>query len=163
MHIIDPVRIVRATDRPFQLLDLTDDIAEVVRDARLAHGIVNLYCPHTTCGLAVTELEDGLHEDLERVLEQVAPVAGPWAHDDLTRRYQNIEPEERRNGWSHIRGLLTTQPSINAPILDGRLGLGQWQRVFLVELDGPRPERTIVVTAWGEFDSGESRFAPPRR
>lgn len=149
MAMSDPVRLTLRSDRPFQLLDLTDQVAAVAADAGLRDGIAHVFCPHTSCGLAVTELEDGLHEDLERVLEQLAPVQGPWAHDDMSRRHQNIEPDERVNGWSHIRGLLAASPSVSAPILDGRLALGQWQRLFLVELDGPRPERSVIVQAWG--------------
>jgi secondary thiamine-phosphate synthase enzyme len=149
MEITQPVRLRAATQRPFQLVDLTDQVDDVVGAAGLVHGVVHLFCPHTSCGLAVTELEDGLHEDFERVLEGLAPVSGEWAHDDLARRTQNLEPDERRNGWSHIRGLLATSPSLSVPILDGALGLGQWQRLFLVELDGPRPERTVVVQSWG--------------
>jgi secondary thiamine-phosphate synthase enzyme len=149
MEMTEPVRLRLATQRPFQLVDLTDRVAEVVGGAGLAHGVAHVYCPHTSCGLAVTEFEDGLHEDFERVLEGLAPVDGAWAHDDMTRRHQNIEPDERRNGWSHIRGLLATSPSMTVPILEGALGFGQWQRLFLVELDGPRPERTVVVQSWG--------------
>lgn len=149
MHMTEPVRLTLASSRPFELLDLTEQIAEVVAGSGLASGIVHVFCPHTSCGLAVTEKEDGLHEDFERVLEALAPVDGPWAHDDMSRRYQNIEPDERRNGWSHIRGLLATSASVTAPILDGALGLGQWQRLFLVELDGPRPQRTVSVQSWG--------------
>jgi secondary thiamine-phosphate synthase enzyme len=143
------VRVRRATTRPFELIDLTDDVAAAVAASGIAEGIVQAFCPHTSCGLAITEFEDGLHEDFERVLEALAPVAGPWAHDDMGRRYQNLEPDERRNGWSHIRGLLATSPSVSAPILGGALGLGQWQRLFLVELDGPRPERSVIVQSWG--------------
>jgi secondary thiamine-phosphate synthase enzyme len=149
MHITEPVQFVRRSDRPFQMLDLTGDVAALVDEAGLAHGIVHVFCPHTSCGLAVTELEDGLHDDVEAVLDELAPTTRAWAHDDMTRRYQNIEPDERRNGWSHIRGLLATHPAVTVPILDGRLGLGQWQRLFLVELDGPRPERTVIVQMWG--------------
>ena len=141
-------RVSLRTERPFQLVDVTDAIAGLVNTSGLEDGAVQLYCGHTSCGLAVTELEDGLHEDIERVLEQLAPIAGPWAHDDMSRRWQNIEPDERRNGWSHIRGLLATQPSIVLPITEGELALGQWQRVFLVELDGGR-ERSLLVQAWG--------------
>lgn len=144
-----PVTLTMGTDRPFQLVDLTDRVAAVAAESGLADGIAHVFCPHTSCGLAVTELEDGLHEDLERVLEQLAPTAGPWAHDDMARRHQNIEPDERVNGWSHVRGLLATSPSLTAPILDGRLALGQWQRLFLVELDGPRPRRSATVQCWG--------------
>lgn len=145
----EPVRLQVASTKPFELLDLTDQIADVVDAAGLAHGIVQVFCPHTSCGLAITEAEDGLHEDFERALDALAPTDSAYAHDDMSRRYQNIEPNERHNGWSHIRGLLATQPAVTAPIVDGRLGLGTWQRLFLVELDGPRPARTVVVQTWG--------------
>jgi secondary thiamine-phosphate synthase enzyme len=145
----EPVRVTVKSTRPFQLVDLTDRVADLAGTSGLLSGVVHVFCPHTSCGLAVTELEDGLHEDLERVLEQVAPVDGSWAHDNMARRYQNLEPDERPNGWSHVRGLLATSPSATVPILDGELALGQWQRLFLVELDGPRPARTIVVQSWG--------------
>jgi secondary thiamine-phosphate synthase enzyme len=149
MHITDPVRIELPSTRPFELLDVTDRVADVVVASGLASGAVHAFCPHTSCGLVVTELEDGLHQDFERVLDGLAPVDGRWAHDDMSRRHQNIEPDERRNGWSHIRGLLATSPSVTAPIVHGALALGQWQRLFLVELDGPRPARSIVVQSWG--------------
>lgn len=144
-----PVQVTLRSERPFQLVDVTDEVARVVANAGLADGIVHVFCPHTSCGLAVTELEDGLHADFEAMLERLAPVDGDYAHDDLDRRTQNLEPDERRNGWSHMRGLVATSPSLTAPILDGALGLGRWQRMFLVELDGPRPERRVVVQCWG--------------
>jgi len=149
MRMTEAVRLTVASSRPFELIDLTDLVAATVSASGLADGIAHVFCPHTSCGLVVTELEDGLHEDVERVLSELAPVDGPWAHDDMARRYQNLEPDERRNGWSHIRALLATSPSATAPILDGRLALGQWQRLFLVELDGPRPERSVLVQSWG--------------
>jgi secondary thiamine-phosphate synthase enzyme len=149
MHMSAPVRITVATSEPFELFDLSERVAGVVAAAGLADGIAHVYCPHTSCGLALTELEDGLHQDFERVLSAIAPVDAPWAHDDLTRRHQNLEPDERRNGWSHIRGLLGTSPALTVPVLNGALGLGRWQRLFLVELDGPRPERSVIVQSWG--------------
>lgn len=138
-----------ATERPFQLVDVTDVVDGQVQGSGVADGTVHVWCPHTSCGLVVTELEDGLHADLEAALERLAPVAGTYAHDDLARRHQNLEPDERRNGWSHIRGLLATVPFVMAPVDGGRLALGRWQRMFLVELDGPRPRRTLQVQAWG--------------
>lgn len=149
MQLGERVAVTVSSQRPFQLVDLTDEVDKVVAASGIADGVVHVWCPHTSCGLAVTELEDGLHGDVERVLEQLAPVAGPWAHDDMARRHQNIEPDERRNGWSHIRGLLATLPFVTAPVVDGRVALGRWQRLFLVELDGPRPRRTVTVQPWG--------------
>ena len=144
-----PERLMVRTEAPFQMVDLTDRLAAVVGRAGLSDGVASVFCPHTSCGLAVTEAEDGHHLDLAAVLEELAPEGREWAHDDLATRWQNLEPDERRNGWSHIRGLLATSPSLVLPVLDGALGLGRWQRLFLVELDGPRPARTVVVQVWG--------------
>jgi len=149
MQMTPPTRLTRASTAPWQLLDVTDDVAGVVAAAGLDDGIVHLFCPHTSCGLAITELEDGLHRDFETLLDRLAPVDAEYVHDDLATRTQNLEPDERRNGWSHMRALIATSPSLTIPILDGGLAVGHWQRVFLVELDGPRPERTLIVQAWG--------------
>ena len=142
-------RLMLRTEAPFQMVDITAEVASAVLRAGLADGVVSVFCPHTSCGLAVTEAEDGHHEDLAAVLEELAPQGRAWAHDDLSRRWQNLEPDERRNGWSHVRNLLATSPSLVLPVLGGGLAIGRWQALFLVELDGPRSERTVVVQAWG--------------
>lgn len=143
-----PERFTVDTEQPFQLVDITDNVEAAVVASGLVAGSVQAFCPHTSCGLAVTEMEEGLHADLEAVLEELAPVGRAWAHDDLVRRWQNVEPDERLNGWSHVRGLLATQPTAILPFSASRLALGRWQRIFLVELDGART-RTIDVQAWG--------------
>src|SRR4051812_46813649 len=145
-----PSSIVVNTDQPQQLVDITDRVAGVAAASGLGEGALLLYCPHTTCGLAVNEAEDGLHLDLAAVLEELAPRDRAWAHDDLARRTQNLTPGEveRPNGWSHVRALLATAPSLTLPISGGKLGLGRWQRVFLVELDGAR-QRSLSVHTWG--------------
>lgn len=153
----EPERLTVESVEPFELIDLTEQIEAAVARSGLADGIAHAFCPHTSCGLAITEAEDGLHEDFERALDRLAPLDADYAHDDMARRHQNIEPDERRNGWSHIRGLLATQPSVSVPILDGRLGLGQWQRLFLVELDGPRPARTVIVQCSGNAAAPQPR------
>src|SRR3954468_1604587 len=147
--------ILVSTEQPQQLVDITDQLAEAVAGTGVADGAVLVYCPHTTCGLAVNEAEDGLHEDLAQILEELAPRARDWAHDDLSRRTQNLTPGEveRPNGWSHVRALLCTAPSLTLPVAGGRLALGRWQRVFLGELDGGRP-RTLSVHAWGAGPAG---------
>lgn len=144
-----PERLMLRTEAPLQMVDITAGVASAVLRAGLADGVVSVFCPHTSCGLAVTEAEDGHHEDLAAVLEELAPRSRAWAHDDLTRRWQNLETDERRNGWSHIRNLLATSPTLVLPVVGGALAIGRWQALFLVELDGPRPERTVVVQAWG--------------
>ncbi len=143
-----PEEVAMDTGGPFGLVDITDQVARLTVAAAVEAGCVQAFCPHTSCGLAVTELEDGLHADLEALLEELAPVGGSYRHDDLETRWQNLEPDERKNGWSHLRALLSTVPSVVLPVVGGALALGTWQRLFLVELDGPRPRR-VHVQGWG--------------
>jgi secondary thiamine-phosphate synthase enzyme len=86
--------------------------------------------------------------DFQAVLEAVAPVDRLYRHDDPAARTVNVTDAERRNGHSHCRALLLPS-SASLNVTGGRLILGQWQRVFMVELDGPR-ERDISVLIVGE-------------
>ncbi len=145
-----PEELTLVTEQAFGLVDITEPARAAARRSGLEAGSVQLFCPHTSCGLAVTELEDGLHADIEAFLEALAPVGGSYRHDDLEHRWQNLEPDERRNGWSHLRALVATAPSMVLPVRDGGLALGRWQRLFLVELDGPRTRR-VDIQAWGRL------------
>ena len=139
-HLLPARTLTVATDRSEQLVDVTI-VDDAVTGRGLVDGVVHVFCPHTSAGLAITELEDGLHTDLHRLLEELAPRGRPWVHDDLESRYQNLVPGEAPNGHSHARALLITNPGLPSPCIGGSLGLGQWQRLFLVELDGGRQRR----------------------
>jgi len=161
-HVAPTVKVAVATARRVQLVDVTDSLAEAAGASGLGDGTLHVWCPHTSCGLAVTEDEEGLHEDLAAVLDELAPPDRSWVHDDLDRRWQNLVPGERPNGDSHIRALLATTTSLCVPIEGAGLGIGRWQRIFVVELDGPR-ERMLTVQAWGSptsVDSGDSQTLP---
>ncbi|MFN0090876.1 MAG: secondary thiamine-phosphate synthase enzyme YjbQ [Acidimicrobiales bacterium] len=136
------------TRRPQELVDVTEPLAALAASAGLTEGMLSAFCPHTSAGLAVTEAEEGLHADLADIFEHLAPAGRYWAHDDLARRRQNLVPGDRPNGHAHMRALLATLPQLSLPIVEGRLGLGEWQRVYLVELDGGR-RRRLRVSAWG--------------
>lgn len=148
-----PPLTVRTTSAQ-QVVDITHPVERAVVAAAgrgdISDGVALVFCPHTSCGLALNENEVGFHADLDAVLEEIAPLGRAWAHDDLDRRTQNLTPgvPERANGWSHVRVVLATAPSLTLPVTAGRLDIGRWQRVLLVELDGPR-ERTIQIRAWG--------------
>src|SRR3954447_1979853 len=137
------------THQPQQVVDVTDQVTGAVERSEVDDGVVLVFCPHTSCGLALNEDETGFHQDLCSVLEEVAPLGRAWVHDDLTRRTQNLTPgvPERANGWSHVRALLSTSPSLTLPVAGGGLAIGRWQRILLVEFDGPR-ERTLHVRTW---------------
>lgn len=131
-------------------IDLTDDLHSLVIDANVRTGLLNVQTAHTTTALVVNEHEPLLLSDFQAFLERVAPRSAIYAHDDMSRRGE-VAPGEPANGHAHCRALLLpTSACLN--IIDGRLALGRWQRVFLVELDGPR-ERTASVVIVGEVVS----------
>ena len=96
------------------------------------------------------EWEDGLLEDFRKRLLDLAPPDIYYAHDDLSRRTQNIgDWEEPINGHSHIAHMIMGGSSHTIPVGAGRPLLGRWQRLLLVELDGAR-QRDLVFHCFGE-------------
>lgn len=136
------------TTRPTEFVDITDRIDAFVADTGVQSGILNIQSLHTTCAIVVNEHEPLLLSDFSSLLARAAPRAFFYRHDDLESRTVNLGPGERENGHSHCRALLLgASASLN--VIGGRLQRGRWQRVFLVELDGPR-EREISVLVLGD-------------
>ena len=144
-------RLHVTTRYPTEFIDLTDRLERLVADAGLRFGMVNVQTLHTTMAVVVNEHEPLLLTDFRKLLEAAAPADGRYRHDDVTVRTVNLVEEERPNGHAHCRALLL--PSfVCLNVTDGRVHLGRWQRVFLVELDGPR-ERSVSVLLFGEVRS----------
>jgi len=140
------------TERASQLIDVTDDVLEVVARSEVRNGMALVYSPHTTCAVVINELENGFAEDFADFLDDVAPAEGRYyRHDDLEIRTQGIEDDtaDFPNGHSHIRAGLLSSSSQTIPIVDGRLMLGRWQRVFFCELERSR-ERKVFIQVIGE-------------
>lgn len=134
------------TTAPLEWIDLTSRLESFVAGSGLQTGLVNVQVRHTTAAIVVNEDEPLLRQDLERLLERAAPAAVGYAHDQLHLR-EGVPPDERPNGHSHAKALfLRASESIN--VARGQLQLGRWQRVFLLELDGPR-ERLVSLVALG--------------
>lgn len=137
-----------ATACPTEFVDLTDRVETLVVQAGIRFGIVNVQSLHTTVAIVINEGEPLLLGDFASVLEHAAPRHSGYRHDDATLRTVNVTVDERINGHAHCRALLLgTSACIN--VVDGRLQLGRWQRVFLAELDGPR-QREISIMMLGE-------------
>jgi len=121
------------TSRKYEVVDLTQQIAEAVRVAHLDEGLCNVYVPHATAAIIINENDDqqiGL--DLLDALDKLIP-EGIWRHDQIDS-----------NGAAHLKAAILG-PSETIPVQNGRLALGTWQAVILVELDGPR-DRKVIVT-----------------
>ena len=143
-------RIRIETHNPTEFVDLTDRIEALVSQARLDSGLVNIQTLHTTTAIVVNEHEPLLLGDIATLLERAAPQDGFYRHDNISLRTVNCVLGERPNGHSHCRALLLGSTAC-LNVADGRLQLGRWQRVFLVELDGPRT-REVSVLLVGEGD-----------
>lgn len=139
MKIISDVLNI-ATEGFNDMKDLTPLIVEKLAGHRLNAGCVNVFVPGSTAGVTTIEYEPGLVEDFSRFMEKVAPSNVPYHHD---RRWGD------GNGFSHVRASLLG-PSLTVPFAAGRLSLGTWQQVVLVDFDnGPRA-RTVVLQFLGE-------------
>jgi secondary thiamine-phosphate synthase enzyme len=140
-------RIRVETARSTEFIDLTDRIEASVADSGIQDGLVNVQTLHTTTAIVVNEHEPLLLADFSALLEGIAPVDASYQHDDMAARTVNVAPGERPNGHAHCRALLLGS-SVLLNLAGGRLQLGRWQRVFLVEMDGPRP-RDVSVLVFG--------------
>jgi secondary thiamine-phosphate synthase enzyme len=135
-----------------QLIDVTDDVEQVVSRSEVRDGVAVVYSPHTTCAVIINERERGFMQDFRDMLDTVAPRDGLYyRHDDLTIRTEGLEddPHETPNGHSHCRAAIIGSASQSVPIVDGRLTLGRYQRIFFCELDRARG-RKVFIQVMGE-------------
>ena len=135
------------TERHLEFVDVTDEVALAVTEAGVREGFAVVFSRHTTAGVRINEHEPLLLEDMARLLETVVP-PGNYRHDDFSVRTVNLTENERVNGHSHCRSLLLGASEM-VPVSAGRLLLGRWQRIFLVELDGPNRRELVVQVVGG--------------
>jgi secondary thiamine-phosphate synthase enzyme len=144
-------RLVVATREPIEFLDVTDEVADLVRAAGLREGVVTIFSRHTTAAVCIQEDEPLLLQDLREFLQRAAPAHAHYRHNDFRVRTVHMHDDESPNGHAHcLQLMLGTSESV--PVIDSELQLGTWQRIFLVELDGPRPCREVVVQVLGRTE-----------
>ena len=137
-------RLQITSEHPTQFIDVTDRLRELVGEAGIRFGFVNVQTLHTTTAIVVNECEPLLLTDFSALLKKVAPCDAGYRHDDVTVRTVNLTADERVNGHAHCRALLLA-PSACLNVIDGRVLLGRWQRVFMAELDGPRTRELSIL------------------
>jgi secondary thiamine-phosphate synthase enzyme len=126
--------------------DITEEVADVVRQSGIVDGICSVYSPHTTCSVRVNEWERGFLEDFAVLLKRLVPTEHYYAHDDWDRRTENVceEDMEVGNGHAHCMSMLLGPAGESIPVRERELALGQWQRVLFLELDRARDRRWLV-------------------
>ena len=127
------------TKKAPQFVDITEAVQREVAASGVREGVVLLRSRHTTAALTCTEGDPTIHEDCLELLREQLP---------LSRRYRHSD-EGAENAVAHLAGMMVFGDSTWAPVRGGKLDLGTWQRLFLVELFEPR-RRTVDVAVLGE-------------
>ena len=122
-----------------QVIDVTPEVARIVRDRGLEEGHVLVFVQGSTAALTTTEFEPGLQRDLPEFFERVAPKAIRYHHNDTWHD---------GNGHSHVRASLIG-PTLIVPVARGRLLLGTWQQIVLLDFDNRPRERELIVQVNG--------------
>ena len=120
------------TDRLKQVVDLTDRVNALVAKRKMTEGLCCLFVTHTTACVTTGEVGEGTEKDLLEVVQEMIPkIDFRHGHDPS-------------HAWSHMASSILG-PSLTVPVSGGKLLLGTWQSILLVELDGPR-DRDVHVT-----------------
>jgi secondary thiamine-phosphate synthase enzyme len=122
------------------VIDLTSSVAENVKKSGIANGMVCVHIPGSTAGITTVEYEPGLQKDLPEFFKRIIPRGAKYHHDATWGD---------GNGFSHVRAALVG-PSLTVPISSGKLVLGTWQQIVLLDFDNRPRKRKIVVQVMGE-------------
>lgn len=126
------------TERQVQVLDITADVEEAVSESGIRNGFVIVFAPHATAAVILNEAEEGLMKDIEDKILELFPRSGNYRH--------NIIDD---NANSHLASAFLGQGKV-MPLVNGKVIRGTWQNVLLVEVDGPRQVRRVIVEVVGD-------------
>ena len=135
MHVEIFVRTTGRTD----IQDLTPMVRAKVLDSDIREGSITLFIPGSTAALTTIEFESGVVHDLESAIERMAPENLTYEHD---KRWGD------GNGYAHVRAALIG-PSLHIPIVDGKMTLGTWQQIVLLDFDNRPRDRRIILQIQG--------------
>jgi secondary thiamine-phosphate synthase enzyme len=141
MRVHGETLAVQSDDR-IDLHDVTDRVMALVHGSGVVEGFVNVWSMHTTCAVFINEHQRALLSDMKRFLEEMVAKDAAWLHNDPQH-----SDCDRSNADSHLRAMLLGH-SLTLQISGGEVVLGQWQRILVAELDGPRA-RTLRVQVMG--------------
>jgi secondary thiamine-phosphate synthase enzyme len=121
------------------ILDLTEAVAARVAQTGMAEGLLTLFIPGSTAALSTIEFESGVVNDLREAIHRLFPQDLLYEHD---RRWGD------GNGYAHVRAAFL-KPSLGIPLTGGRLQLGTWQQIVLLDFDNRPRQRRILGQVMG--------------
>lgn len=127
-----------STSKAKEVIDLTDEVMSAIRESDIENGILVAQLPHATSMLVLNESESGVKQDILDKLDDFAPPRDGYRHDRIDN-----------NADAHIKAALVGSSRV-LPIIDGRVIRGTWQSFLVIEQDGPRSRRRLVVFMMGE-------------
>jgi len=137
---VETHRLSVRTQGHTQVLNLTDGVQSAITGGVISDGIVTVFVVGSTAGITTTEFEPGLvNRDLKQAFERVAPQDAVYLHEQTWHD---------DNGHAHVRASLLG-PSLTLPLIEGRLPLGTWQQIILIDFDTRPRTREIIVQVVG--------------
>ena len=130
------------SDERTEVSDITKLIRESIQQFPISNGIALINTLHTTCALFINEFQTALLSDIKRFLEQMVARDAEWLHN-----HPDHSDCDRMNADSHLRALLLGH-NLTLQVSGGEVVLGQWQRILMAELDGPRA-RSLRIQIFG--------------
>jgi secondary thiamine-phosphate synthase enzyme len=117
------------------IVDITEGVARIVASSEVDRGVVTAFATGSTVAITTMEFEPGGVSDLQALLERLIPTSGAYEHN--ARNHDT-------NAYAHLRAAIVG-PSETIPVVDGRLALGTWQQIVLLDFDDRPRSRTVTV------------------
>ncbi len=130
--------IIISTNERFELVDITDKVEEIVKRSNIKNGICLVFAPHATAAIIANEHEWGLLQDILSRVKELFPPNKNWLHNRIDD-----------NAHAHVGSAIIGADRV-FPVINGRLIRGTWQNIFVVEMDGPRSRRRVLVVVVGD-------------
>jgi secondary thiamine-phosphate synthase enzyme len=128
------------TEGEGDMIDMTSQLSNIVKESKIKNGTVTIFVSGSTAAVTTIEYESGLIHDFPEMLSRIVPKDLEYEHDNTWHD---------GNGHSHVRSSLIG-PSITIPIIHGKLTLGTWQQVVLLEMDTRSRNRTVILQIMGQ-------------
>jgi len=122
------------------VIDITSNVLKVLSRSGIMNGVASLFVPGSTAALTTIEYESGVITDLKKAIDRLAS-------QDIY--YEHNERWEDGNGYAHVRAALLG-PSLHIPVIDGKLSLGTWQQIVLLDFDNRPRQRQVIIQLLGE-------------